>query len=220
MAIRAESLVKTYYVGENVIRALDHISVEIGAGEYAAITGPSGSGKSTLMHVVGCLDVPDEGTLRLGGDDVSRLPEDDLAVIRNQRIGFVFQSFGLLPRMNAVENVELPLLYAGHADAKERAMQALETVGLAHRAEHEPSQLSGGQQQRVAIARAVVTDPAIILADEPTGNLDSHAGDEIMNLFERLNEQGRTVIIVTHEPDIARRCRRNIHLRDGKLHPL
>ena len=217
MVIVAESLVKIYRLGDTLIRALDGISFSIERGEHIAITGHSGSGKSTLMHMIGCLDVPDAGRYLFADQDVAQLSEDQLAEIRNRRIGFVFQSFNLLPRMNALENVELPLLYAGHTDAKELARQALAVVGLEHRMHHEPAQLSGGQQQRVAIARAIVTNPDIILADEPTGNLDTHTGDEIMDVFAKLNEQGRTIIIVTHEADIAARCRRQIHLRDGKI---
>lgn len=182
-----------------------------------AITGPSGSGKSTLMHIIGCLDTPDAGVYCLAGENVAGLSSDRLAEIRNARIGFVFQTFNLLPRLTALENVELPLLYCGRQDAREQALQALTTVGLESRAKHEPNQLSGGQRQRVAIARAIVTNPAMILADEPTGNLDTKTGEEIMVLFESLNRQGRTIIIVTHEADIARRCQRSIHIRDGQI---
>ncbi len=215
--IRGENLVKTYWLGENMIRALDGVDFEICAGEKVAITGPSGSGKSTLMHIIGCLDLPDSGRLLLGGEDVSSYSENRLAAVRNRRIGFVFQSFNLLPRLTALENVELPLLYAGHHDAKDRAQEALETVGLGHRLHHEPAQLSGGQHQRVAIARALVTNPDIILADEPTGNLDSHAGEEVMALFDTLNAQGRTIVIVTHEQLVARHCPRQLHIYDGKI---
>jgi putative ABC transport system ATP-binding protein len=215
--IVAQSLVKTYTLGGNVVRALDGISFEIGSGEMVAIRGPSGSGKSTLMHIIGCLDTPDSGTYVLGGDDVSRMPKDRLAEVRNQHIGFVFQTFNLLPRMTALENVELPIHYAGRHDAKERAAEALKIVGLADRMEHEPNQLSGGQRQRVAIARAIVTTPKILLADEPTGALDSKTGEEILALFKSLNDQGRTIIIVTHDAAIARHCKREIFLRDGRI---
>jgi putative ABC transport system ATP-binding protein len=215
--IVAQSLVKTYTLGGNVVRALDGISFEIASGEMVAIRGPSGSGKSTLMHIIGCLDTPDSGSYVLGGDDVSRMAKDRLAAVRNQHIGFVFQTFNLLPRMTALENVELPIHYAGRHDAKDRAEDALKIVGLADRMEHEPNQLSGGQRQRVAIARAIVTRPKIILADEPTGALDSRTGEEILALFKSLNEQGRTIIIVTHDAAIARHCKREIFLRDGRI---
>mgnify|MGYP000224064214 FL=1 len=215
--IEAEGLVKTYSVGGSVIRALDGVSLRVEAGEMVAVTGPSGSGKSTLMHVLGCLDSPDAGSYILAGEDVSKLSKDRLAAIRNRRIGFVFQTFNLLARTSALENVELPLLYAGQRQARDRAREALRVVGLEDRMRHDPSQLSGGQRQRVAIARAIVTDPAIVLADEPTGNLDTRTGDEILAIFEGLNAQGRTIIIVTHEPDVARHCRRQIAMRDGRI---
>jgi len=215
--IEADGLVKTYSVGGSTIRALDGVSLRVEAGEMAAVTGPSGSGKSTLMHILGCLDSPDAGRYVLAGDDVSKLSKDRLAAIRNRRIGFVFQTFNLLARTSALENVEMPLLYAGDRHARDRAREALRLVGLEDRMRHEPSQLSGGQRQRVAIARAVVTDPAIVLADEPTGNLDTKTGDEILSIFEALNSQGRTIIIVTHEPDVARHCRRQIAMRDGRI---
>lgn len=217
MIIQAESLVKTYTLGGSVIKALDGVSLTIDAGEMVAITGPSGSGKSTLMHILGCLDRPDSGRYILAGEDVSRLSKNRLAEIRNRHIGFVFQTFNLLPRMTALENVELPLLYAGQNHARDRAEEALRIVGLADRMHHEPNQLSGGQRQRVAIARAIVMNPTIILADEPTGNLDSKTGEEIMSLFLSLNQRGHTIIIVTHEPDIARYCRRQIQLKDGRI---
>ncbi len=215
--IRTVSLVKEYNVGGSVVHALDQVDLEIKAGDMVAITGPSGSGKSTLMNILGCLDRPDKGEYYLAGEDVAKLGKDRLAEIRNRRIGFVFQTFNLLPRITSLENVELPLLYQGHAQAKVRASKALEVVGLADRAHHEPNQLSGGQRQRVAIARAIVTDPAIILADEPTGNLDSRTGVEIMAIFARLNQEGRTILVVTHEADIAAYCRRQVHMRDGKI---
>jgi putative ABC transport system ATP-binding protein len=215
--IEARDLVKKYELGGDVIQALDHVSFTIEEGEMVAITGPSGSGKSTLMHILGCLDRVDSGTYVLAGEDVSRMSKNRLAEVRNRRIGFVFQTFNLLPRLNALENVELPLLYAGRADAREPARTALGTVGLADRMKHEPNQLSGGQRQRVAVARALVTDPSMILADEPTGNLDSKTGEEILGLFGELNRQGRTIIIVTHEHDVAAHCRRQICLRDGRI---
>lgn len=213
--IETRELVKVYELGGSIVRALDGVSLQIAPGEMTAITGPSGSGKSTLMHIIGCLDIPDSGDYFLDGENISRLSGDRLARIRNQKIGFVFQTFNLLPRMSALENVELPMLYSGRRNAKEKAKEALDTVGLAERMHHEPNQLSGGQRQRVAIARAIITDPSILLADEPTGNLDSKTGDEIMTLFHDLNAQGRTIIIVTHEPEIANLCRRRILIRDG-----
>ncbi|MCX6999119.1 MAG: ABC transporter ATP-binding protein [Candidatus Sumerlaeota bacterium] len=215
--IHMENIEKTYKMGGVEIRALDGVSFDIDDGEMPAIMGPSGSGKSTLMHIIGCLDHPDAGQYILAGEDVSRLSPNQLAEIRNRRIGFVFQTFNLLARMNALENVELPLLYAGNNHAKAQAEEALKIVGLADRMTHEPNQLSGGQRQRVAIARAIVTNPTIILADEPTGNLDTKTGDEILALFRELNQQGRTVIVVTHESDVARQCGRQIHLRDGRI---
>ena len=214
--IDVEGLARTYARGGQVVRALDGVSFRIEAGEMLAICGPSGSGKSTLMNVLGCLDRPSAGSYRLAGQDVSGLGDDELAAIRNTRIGFVFQSFHLLPRLTALENVELPLLYSGVEDGAEgRARAALETVGLADRMDHLPTELSGGQQQRVAIARAIVTDPALLLADEPTGSLDTRTGAEILELFRALNRRGRTIVIVTHDPQIASRCDRQIHLRDG-----
>lgn len=207
-------------MGTMEVHALSDVDLAIHDGEYVAIVGQSGSGKSTLMHILGCLDVPTTGTYRLGGTDVSRMGEAELAEVRNRRIGFVFQQFHLLPRLSAWRNVELPLLYAGmrnRAERKKRADEALEAVGLANRTAHRPTELSGGQQQRVAIARALVTDPAIVLADEPTGNLASDQADEIMTIFESLHTQGRTVVIITHEPDIARRARRLIRLLDGRI---
>jgi putative ABC transport system ATP-binding protein len=215
--IQAESLMKTYEVGGTTVRALDGVSLEVAEGEMLAIAGPSGSGKSTLMHIIGCLDRVDSGRYILAGEDVSQLSRNRLAEIRNRHIGFVFQTFNLLPRLSALENVELPLLYAGLRHAKGRAAEALKTVGLTDRMRHAPNQLSGGQRQRVAIARALITNPAILLADEPTGNLDSKTGEEILALFESLNAAGRTIIVVTHEPDIAARCSRQIHMRDGRI---
>ena len=215
--IEAEGLVKTYELGATVIRALDGVDLRVAAGEMLAVRGPSGSGKSTLMDVLGCLERPDSGRYVLAGEDVSQLPGDRLAEIRNRRIGFVFQGFNLLPRMTALENVELPVHYAGRHDARPRAIEALRTVGLAERVDHSPNQLSGGERQRVAIARALVTDPAVLLADEPTGALDSHTGEEILALFGALNQQGRTIIIVTHDAAIARHCQREVYLQDGRI---
>ncbi len=217
MIIQAQSLVKTYRLGESQVVALNGIDFQIEEGEIIAIRGSSGSGKSTLMHILGCLDRPDSGIYTLAGEDVSKLSPDRLAEIRNRNIGFVFQNFNLLPRLNALENVELPLLYAGASEAKDRAKDALKIVGLEARIHHEPAQLSGGELQRAAIARAIVTDPTIILADEPTGNLDTKTGEEIMVIFEQLNAHGRTIIIVTHESTVANHCRRQIHIRDGKI---
>jgi putative ABC transport system ATP-binding protein len=215
--IEARGLVKTYELGGTIVRALDGVDFDVPEGDMLAIAGPSGSGKSTLMHIIGCLDRPDSGRYILAGEDISMLSRNRLAEIRNRRIGFVFQTFNLLPRMNALENVELPLLYAGHRGAKDRAAAALKTVGLEDRMHHKPTQLSGGQRQRVAVARALITDPAILLADEPTGNLDSKTGEELLALLESLNASGHTIIIVTHDHDIAARCRRQIHMRDGRI---
>lgn len=216
--IQAESLVKTYELGGQIVRALDGVSVNIQQGEMVAIRGPSGSGKSTLMNILGCLDRPDGGRYLLGGEDVSMLKQDQLAEIRNRRIGFVFQTFNLLPRMSALENVQLPLMYAGrHKESAAEAKKALATVQLTDRMHHEPNQLSGGQRQRVSIARAIVTNPTIVLADEPTGALDSRTGEEILALFKELNRQGRTIIVVTHDPAVAAHCQREIFLRDGRV---
>jgi putative ABC transport system ATP-binding protein len=219
MLIHTRNLVKTYRMGGGEVHALDGVSVDIDEGEFVAVMGPSGSGKSTFMNVLGCLDRPSSGEYVLGGDRVSVLSGDALATVRNRRIGFVFQQFNLLARTPAVENVELPLVYAG-ISKKERsakALKMLERVGLADRTDHHPAQLSGGQQQRVAIARALVTEPLLILADEPTGALDSRTSLEIMALFQELNRQGMTVVLVTHEPDVARFARRVIAFRDGQV---
>jgi putative ABC transport system ATP-binding protein len=216
--IRTENLIKLYNLGGVEVRALDGVSLTVHEGEMIAVTGASGSGKSTLMNILGCLDRPDSGSYWLGDEDVAQLPKKRLAQIRNRRIGFVFQTFNLLPRMTAFENVELPLLYAGNTkQVRDLAMDALRLVGLENRTHHEPNQLSGGQRQRVAIARAIVMNPNIILADEPTGNLDSRTGNEIMELFEELHSQGRTIIIVTHEPAVAQRCGRQVHMVDGQI---
>jgi putative ABC transport system ATP-binding protein len=217
MIIEAQGLTKTYVMGGGSVTALAGVDLMVQEGELVAITGPSGSGKSTLMHILGCLDRPDGGRYVLAGEDISRLSSNRLAEIRNRHIGFIFQTFNLLPRLNALENVELPLLYAGLPHAKQRARQAIEAVGLTDRSHHRPNQLSGGERQRVAIARSIITDPAIILADEPTGNLDTRTGEEILSLFISLNASGRTVLIVTHELDIAAHCRRQIAMRDGHI---
>lgn len=215
--IETSNLAKVYVLGGSEVRALDGVSMTVAKGEKVAIMGPSGSGKSTLMNILGCLGRPDEGEYVLAGENVSRLPKHRLAQIRNRYIGFVFQTFNLLPRLSALENVELPLLYGGVRNARERAKEALATVGLADRMRHGPNQLSGGQRQRASIARAIVTDPAILLADEPTGNLDTKTGHEIMALFDEINAQGRTVIMVTHDPSIAAACPRRFHLLDGRI---
>jgi putative ABC transport system ATP-binding protein len=219
MLIEARDLVKVYAMGETEVRALAGVSADIAQGEFIAVMGPSGSGKSTFMNVLGCLDRPTSGEYRLAGEPVSQLAPDRLAELRNRRIGFVFQHFNLLARTPAVENVELPLVYAGmpKKERSERAMRMLGRVGLAERAHHHPAQLSGGQQQRVAIARALVSEPLLILADEPTGALDSQTSLEIMALFQALNRQGMTVIVVTHENDVARFASRVIRFRDGRI---
>jgi len=215
--IEAEGLVKRYELGGEVLLALDGVSLTVAEGEMLSITGPSGSGKSTLMHILGCLDRPDAGRYLLAGEDVSRMSRDRLAEVRNRRIGFVFQTFNLLPRLSSIENVELPLMYAGRSGTREIARAALERVGLGDRLRHEPSQLSGGQRQRVAVARALVTNPALLLADEPTGNLDSRTGQEILSLFKALNREGHTIVIVTHDPTIAAFCDRQVRLSDGRV---
>ena len=220
--IEIHQLVKIYTLGEVEVRALDGVDLRIDSGEFVAIMGPSGSGKSTLMNIIGCLDRPTSGSYVLDGNDASRLSRDQRAIIRNAKIGFVFQSFNLLARTSAMENVELPLLYADvtltRAQRREAAREALHRVGLTGREGSLPSQLSGGQQQRVAIARALVTNPAILLADEPTGNLDSRTSVEIMGIFQDLNDEGKTIVLITHEPDIAQHAKRIVHGRDGRIH--
>ena len=216
--IEIENITKVYQMGETEVRALDGVSLKIESGEWVAITGPSGSGKSTLMSILGCLDSPTSGSYKLDGTDVAKMRDDELASVRNKKIGFVFQQFNLLARTSALENVALPLLYASGNHQREKAKAALTAVGLADRLGHRPNELSGGQQQRVAIARALVTEPSILLADEPTGNLDSKTGKEIMALFSELHSQrGITVIFVTHDPNIAANAQRVIYIRDGQV---
>jgi putative ABC transport system ATP-binding protein len=219
MLIEIRDLHRVYKVGSEEVHALNGVSLDIAENEYVAIMGPSGSGKTTLMNIVGCLDTPSSGTYLLKGNDIGAMGDDGLARIRNAEIGFVFQTFNLLARADALHNVELPLVYAGikHEERRRRARESLELVGLADRMKHRPNELSGGQRQRVAIARALVNRPSIILADEPTGNLDTATGIDIMNAFERIWQQGNTVILVTHEPDIAAHARRVVRMRDGKI---
>jgi putative ABC transport system ATP-binding protein len=217
--IDLRGVTKTYRLGEIEVAALRGVDLAIDAGEMVAVIGPSGSGKSTLMHIIGCLDVPSTGTFRLAAEDVAELSEDALADVRNRRIGFVFQQFNLLAYLSAWRNVELPLVYAGmeRDERRERAMEALDQVSLADRADHRPGELSGGQQQRVAVARALVTEPDLILADEPTGNLDSRSTDDILDLFDALHDEGRTIVLITHEDDVAARAGRVLRLRDGEV---
>jgi len=217
--IVVQKVFKTYSLGEIDVHALNGVSITIERGDFVAIMGASGSGKSTLMNIIGCLDLPSRGRYLLDGVDVRGMEEDELADVRNRKIGFVFQSFNLIPRTTAIANVELPMVYAGmkRAPRRRRAEQALVRVGLADRMQHLPSELSGGQQQRVAIARAIATNPAIVLADEPTGNLDTHATVEVLDIFSQLNAEGRTVVLITHEDDVAARAKRVVRLRDGKI---
>jgi putative ABC transport system ATP-binding protein len=217
--LEIKKIKKIYQMGKVKVEALRGVSFYIDKGEFVAIMGPSGSGKSTLMHIIGCLDQPTEGSFVIGGKDVSKLNDDRLAEIRNKSIGFVFQQYNLLSRSSILHNVEIPLIYAGLKSKQRRklAMQALESVGLGDRVKHEPNEISGGEKQRAAIARALVNDPLIILADEPTGNLDTKTGEEIMKIFYKLHQQGNTVIMVTHEAEVARHARRIIHLRDGLI---
>jgi len=217
--IRLQAVVKTYDAGELEVKALDGIDLDVRKGQMVAIIGPSGSGKSTLMHIVGCLDAPTAGTYHLDGEDVSTLSGFQLAAIRNRKVGFVFQTFNLLPKASLLRNVELPLLYGGVAGAerRDRATEALRRVGLFERAKHKPSELSGGQRQRAAIARALVNKPSLVLADEPTGNLDTKTGLEILELFDEMHGHGETVVIVTHDPRIAERCERVVRIVDGRI---
>jgi putative ABC transport system ATP-binding protein len=219
MLIDIRDITKIYQMGEQQVPALAGVSLGVERGEYVAIMGPSGSGKSTLMNLIGCLDTPTSGSYVLNGKEVARMTDDELAAIRNQEIGFVFQTFNLLPRTSAIQQVELPLVYGGTSkkERRERAIRALKAVGLGDRMNHTPNEMSGGQRQRVAVARALINDPSILLADEPTGNLDSQTGAEIMALFDELNSKGNTIVLVTHEEDIAARARRIVRLKDGKI---
>ncbi len=217
--IELHDVSKIYQIGDERVRALDHASLHVRPHEFVSIIGPSGSGKSTLMNIIGCLDTADDGVYCLDGVPIEDYTENELAKVRNNKIGFVFQSFNLIQKMSAAENVELPLIYQGvkRAERQERVMAALERVGLTKRAKHQPTELSGGQQQRVAIARALVTRPSLILADEPTGNLDSHTTKDIMDIFHSLHEQGNTIVLITHDNDVAKQAKRIVHILDGKL---
>src|SRR6185436_7944988 len=217
--VELRNVSKLYHLGGEEIRALDDLSLDIQEGEFISIIGPSGSGKSTLMHILGCLDSPSSGTIKLDGTMIQDASPRELARIRNEKIGFVFQFFNLLPKLNVLQNVELPMIYSGVSvrERRERAMEALKLVGMENRAKHRPLQLSGGQQQRAAIARALVNRPKIVFADEPTGNLDSHTGETILELFSKLSQAGRTIVLVTHDPEIAARTPRRIEIRDGKI---
>jgi putative ABC transport system ATP-binding protein len=215
--IHLENIVKIYKIGDVQVNALNYVSLDIDAGQMVSIMGPSGSGKSTMMNMLGCLDRPNAGKYELDGIDVSHMSDDELAAVRNRKIGFVFQSYNLLPRLNALMNVELPLIYSGAGNRRKRAIEAMEAVGIGKRARHKPSEMSGGEQQRVAIARALVNDPPLILADEPTGNLDTRTSQNIMEFLQQLNRKGITIVIVTHEEDIASFTSRTIYLRDGSI---
>ncbi|MEO8430581.1 MAG: ABC transporter ATP-binding protein [Acidobacteriota bacterium] len=219
MLIDIRDITKAYQMGQEQVNALSGVNLGVARGEYVAIMGPSGSGKSTLMNLIGCLDTPTSGSYVLNGREVARMTDDELAAVRNQEIGFVFQTFNLLPRTSALQQVELPLVYSGlpRRERRERAVASLEAVGLADRMTHQPNELSGGQRQRVAVARALINNPSILLADEPTGNLDSQTGNEIMGLFQQLNQRGNTIVLVTHEEDIAAHAHRIVRLRDGKV---
>jgi len=217
--VELRNVSKIYHLGGEEIRALDDVSLDIDGGEFISIIGPSGSGKSTLMHILGCLDTPTRGTIKLDGLDIHRASRSELAGIRNRKIGFVFQFFNLLPKLTVLQNVELPMIYSGISgrERRERAVAALKLVDMENRAKHRPMQLSGGQQQRAAIARALVNNPKIVFADEPTGNLDSHTGETILALFSKLSDEGRTIALVTHDPEIAARTPRRIEIRDGEI---
>jgi putative ABC transport system ATP-binding protein len=217
MIIKTENLSKDFKLGDSIVHALNDVSFSVEKGEMVAVMGTSGSGKTTLMNIIGCLARPDSGKYFLNDEDISRIHKDRLAEIRNRHIGFVFQSFNLISRMSALENVELPILYAGGHDAKKQAIESLASVSLTDRMYHEPNQLSGGERQRVAIARALVVKPSILLADEPTGNLDSTKSEEILNIFTDLNNKGLTILVVTHDPDVAQRCKRVLKMKDGRI---
>ena len=217
--IDLQDITKVYQIGDEKVYALNHVTMHIYPREFVSVIGPSGSGKSTLMNIIGCLDVADAGVYRLDGIPIEDYTEKELAKVRNRKIGFIFQNFNLIPKLSAEENVELPLIYGGvrASERSRRVREALDKVGLTHRAKHLPTELSGGQQQRVAIARALVTEPSLLLADEPTGNLDSHTSQEIMDILHDLNEQGNTVVLITHDNDIARQAKRSVHILDGRL---
>jgi len=217
LLIELTDIYKIYKMGDEEVRALNGVSLQVKKGEFIAIMGPSGSGKSTLMHLLGCLDAPTSGSYKLNGQEIAKMEDKELARVRNQFIGFVFQSYNLLPSFTALDNVELPMIYGGVRNRRKKAQIALERVGLSNRMDHKPTQLSGGQQQRVAIARAIATEPSVLMADEPTGNVATHQGEEIMMIFQELNDQGISVVLVTHETDIARHARRLVQVQDGKI---